>query len=211
MIITCPQCSTQYAVPSEAIPPQGKKVKCTACQHIWMQKPLEAMMDTSVLAPPPETTEPIPANANLPAIPPPPSGVGMKLAFGIFALFALVSVLLANHSLLPKLDNLLGMESTDGVVFRNFSVEKKRVENKLEFKLAGDIVNTTDSLKPLGIIRIRVLSSGGREMGKLDFQPEVDSLMPGETYHIAPAINNVSGNADKLVLDMGNKWEMMFR
>lgn len=211
MIITCPQCSTQYAVPSEAIPASGKKVKCTTCQHIWMQRPLEAMMDISALTPPPEKAEPIPDNSNLPAIKPPPAAMGMKLAFAISTIFALLSFALANHTMLPEADELLGMENTDGVVFRNFSVEKERVENKLRFQLAGDIINTTDTLKPLGIIRIRVLSSGGREMGKLDFKPEVDSLTPGEVYHITPAINNVSGNASELVLDMGNRWEMMFR
>jgi predicted Zn finger-like uncharacterized protein len=38
MRITCPACSTSYTVADTSVKPQGRKVKCAKCGHIWVQK-----------------------------------------------------------------------------------------------------------------------------------------------------------------------------
>src|SRR5207253_1365940 len=42
MILTCPNCGTQYVVKDGAIPPQGRQVRCASCKHSWHQNPEEA-------------------------------------------------------------------------------------------------------------------------------------------------------------------------
>jgi predicted Zn finger-like uncharacterized protein len=37
MILTCPNCGTQYVVKDGAIPPQGRQVRCASCKHSWHQ------------------------------------------------------------------------------------------------------------------------------------------------------------------------------
>ena len=37
MILTCPNCGTQYAVKDGAIPAQGRKVRCASCGESWHQ------------------------------------------------------------------------------------------------------------------------------------------------------------------------------
>ena len=37
MILTCPNCGTQYVVKDDAIPPEGRQVRCAACKHSWHQ------------------------------------------------------------------------------------------------------------------------------------------------------------------------------
>lgn len=49
MILTCPNCGTQYAVKDGAIPPEGRQVRCAACKHSWHQDPEVA--DTSEAQP----------------------------------------------------------------------------------------------------------------------------------------------------------------
>jgi predicted Zn finger-like uncharacterized protein len=39
MILTCPNCGTQYVVKDGTIPPQGRQVRCAACKHSWHQDP----------------------------------------------------------------------------------------------------------------------------------------------------------------------------
>ncbi|MBV9526984.1 zinc-ribbon domain-containing protein [Sphingomonas sp.] len=39
MILTCPNCGTQYVVKDGAVPPQGRQVRCANCKHSWHQDP----------------------------------------------------------------------------------------------------------------------------------------------------------------------------
>ena len=39
MIITCPQCATRYETADDAVTGEGRKVKCTGCGNIWLQRP----------------------------------------------------------------------------------------------------------------------------------------------------------------------------
>jgi predicted Zn finger-like uncharacterized protein len=34
MILQCPNCDTRYELPVD-LPPEGRKVRCAACQHVW--------------------------------------------------------------------------------------------------------------------------------------------------------------------------------
>ncbi len=39
MILSCPNCGTQYVVKDGAIPPLGRQVRCASCKHRWHQDP----------------------------------------------------------------------------------------------------------------------------------------------------------------------------
>lgn len=66
MILTCPACDTKYVVKDDAIPPQGRQVRCASCKHSWHQEPELVLSEPGAAAeidfggpPPPsaETTE----------------------------------------------------------------------------------------------------------------------------------------------------------
>jgi len=46
MILTCPECGTQYVVKDGAIPPGGRQVRCASCKHSWHQDPEEGAHPT---------------------------------------------------------------------------------------------------------------------------------------------------------------------
>lgn len=55
MILTCPNCGTQYVVKDGAIPPQGRQVRCASCKHSWHQDPEPT---SAAQAPEPEVAAP---------------------------------------------------------------------------------------------------------------------------------------------------------
>ncbi len=56
MILTCPECGTQYVVKDGAIPPEGRQVRCAACKHSWHQNP-EAAPDAELQSESPAEAE----------------------------------------------------------------------------------------------------------------------------------------------------------
>lgn len=40
MIITCPRCFATYRAPDRALPPSGRKVRCSSCHFDWVETPL---------------------------------------------------------------------------------------------------------------------------------------------------------------------------
>ncbi|SCY48536.1 zinc-ribbon domain-containing protein [Paracoccus tibetensis] len=37
--LICPGCAAEYRLPSDAIPPTGREVECSACGHLWQARP----------------------------------------------------------------------------------------------------------------------------------------------------------------------------
>ncbi len=40
MKVVCPECSSDFDVPQEALGERGKRVRCAQCKHIWFQEPV---------------------------------------------------------------------------------------------------------------------------------------------------------------------------
>jgi predicted Zn finger-like uncharacterized protein len=66
MILTCPNCGTQYVVKDGAVPPEGRQVRCAACKHSWHQEPEATIAENpeAEMSAAPAAEEP-PADGNL--------------------------------------------------------------------------------------------------------------------------------------------------
>ncbi len=75
MIVTCPNCTTRFLVPDDAIGSTGRRVKCGSCGHIWLavpdnDKPPPPEPGETPPPPPPEPPPEPPQNNDLADTPP---------------------------------------------------------------------------------------------------------------------------------------------
>lgn len=69
MIVSCPSCSTRYKMDPTTFGPEGRRVRCTKCAHVWTQMPAEdlprAILPELVAEPAPDAgaTAPVTADA----------------------------------------------------------------------------------------------------------------------------------------------------
>lgn len=77
-VIICPACGTRYEI-AAVIPPEGRRVRCSKCAHVWQAKAVEAPKAAPAAAPKPRAPAPRPAAAPKPGpaaptakTPPPP-------------------------------------------------------------------------------------------------------------------------------------------
>ncbi len=80
MIVTCPICATRFLIDPRALGATGRTVRCTHCNHVWMQLPAEDAprrvdlplpgLDRPLPPRPAPQARPLPPP---PVIPPPPS------------------------------------------------------------------------------------------------------------------------------------------
>jgi predicted Zn finger-like uncharacterized protein len=45
MILSCPDCSTRFAIDADKLGPDGRRVKCGKCAHVWFESAPELTAD----------------------------------------------------------------------------------------------------------------------------------------------------------------------
>jgi predicted Zn finger-like uncharacterized protein len=71
--VACPQCGAGYAVPLAKIGPNGRKLKCAACGHVWVVRKAQESEERGTSAQEPITVEIPPAPEAVPTEPPAPA------------------------------------------------------------------------------------------------------------------------------------------
>jgi predicted Zn finger-like uncharacterized protein len=79
-LIICPICETRYETKA-AFPPEGRKVRCSKCGHVWQAQPVLSSPEPApaVAAPSPGTFAPQPSPAPKPKAKPAPAGAGVGM------------------------------------------------------------------------------------------------------------------------------------
>jgi predicted Zn finger-like uncharacterized protein len=112
MIVTCPACSTRYSMDPLSLGPEGRRVRCAKCKHVWHQAPPEDMprrVDLPAAEPPPAAPAATAAAAQggsaiaatglgavaeeraaIPPRPRPPARKGMSAGLGILILLIVI-------------------------------------------------------------------------------------------------------------------------
>jgi len=229
MIVTCESCQTRYLVPGHAISGEGRRVRCTNCDHEWFQEP-EVLPEESAppfvpeedLEPIPESVKPIPEGSDLPAIaePPPPRPprdyralAGYAAAAGVFlliaaALFALRGPVADAWPPAVKLYELAGIPMPvpgQGLILDRVSAVRAADEtggNMLNIE--GVVVNLKNHDIDVPPLRIALRNAKGEVFDSWKIDPPLRSLSGGEDVGFQATYPDVPNDIMEATVSFGN-------
>jgi predicted Zn finger-like uncharacterized protein len=210
MILTCPECTTRYQTDASQFAPDGRKVRCAKCSHVWFQAPpapepeqgLEDASDTPepeaepVAAPKREAFAPAPRVEQVRSQPRFAARPGRLEQLGIGAGWALLGVIVlavgwsglhyrqSIASLWPQSSSLyaaVGMRvNTRGLEFHDKSAHFETDGQQDVLVITGHLLNTTSRELSVPPIRVSLMDSGKHELYHWNFSAGVATLHPGQ-------------------------------
>jgi len=139
----------------------------------------------------------------------------LKLTFLILLFVTVISgIVKYNHALASSFEgfyNFIGLENTEGLAFVDVSFTKKREDNKYIIEVTGQIANESHYVLEVPPVKVQTVSRGGKIMDTMYLPLPDPVIRPGKKIPFRPQISNISGNVDRIILDIGNKWELSTR
>lgn len=203
MKLICPSCSTGYVFNSRDLGPNGRRVRCARCSHVWFQPP-ESLPDSEILetlAPRPERQF-VSEDAKLPALPD-RYKFADRLGWAILVLLIVGSLsgsYLFRNSIMQSwpetrtLYRLIGLAATEpaeqvpdpGPVKQtlmvrdlNYSFVEAGGDRAGVLVLQGNIVNTGSLPRSVPNLRVGLLDERGAEIQDWVFTPPITELAAG--------------------------------
>ncbi len=214
MILTCPKCTTRYLLGAQVLGPDGRRVKCSACEHIWFQEQqVEDMLaDRPEVEPIPDSVKPLPEGSGLPVIPgdlPPARGrgrlAGVAAATILFAVLGaglyqfrdgLVSGWPASYRLFSALGVSVNIPG-DGLVFDMLKAERSGPD----VRISGQVINLTDREMHVPYIRVALKNGEGQAApASYGFTPPSAMIGPQENMKFEQTIPGAPADAAEISL-----------
>lgn len=206
MYISCPECEAKFVVRADQIGPNGRKVKCSKCSHIWLQQLSDDMKIEPVLTPTQAAAEiPLGNGVNLPALLP------VKIPAYLYALpFLLITMILGLIFLMFPAK--LGFDTM--LDSKHLSVKDIKIDNQKELDkitVSYKILNSSDKESPMPLVRIRLFDKNNRilkthvvDHSKIDLSPKQYVLIKTEFVPAPPSTESVD-------IMIGNKLDFFLR
>lgn len=191
MLIPCPNCSTRYTVADSAMPPQGRKVRCAGCGHVWYQRPIveEGAAGTPLVNDLPQATRrPTPAPRTVKA----PRSRGSIVAWAAFAVL-LVAILAGGYFARTEVVRLwppaaLFYETVGlpvdppgaGLQLQNVRSEQRPDNGATLLVVEGQIINVSDAVRTVPKVRAVSLGFDRKPVQTWTIDTSSGQLLPGE-------------------------------
>jgi len=207
MLLTCPDCSTQFNVKDEALLPNGRKVKCGKCQCVWFQDPprpeADGAADASAApeaAPKIERDEPAFDSKKFDTLlqehaqPPRKQPNWLAISGGIVAALFVLMMLMPSSvvGMWPasaKFYSMVGLEPPvlgEGLAFADVSIEVIQVpttapDAESEIVVSGMIVNNQGGVQDIPPLEAQVKTATNEVLDSIIFGAEAKRILPIES------------------------------
>lgn len=216
MIITCTSCHTHYEIPAESMPPEGRKVRCTKCKHLWLATPEEPKKDPIKQEKPIITPKKCPTQKPVKTAPVPWWLVALPLSLIAASLVILLvgayGPVAQKFPFTEPFFKLTGIHSSDGLELDDVRLKMTQLDGRINWKIEGVIQNTSSHERKLTPVRFtlkdehkKIIASHTMKFKRQEIGPREEHLFEADIAYPEP---------DKvafIVLDIGNKWELKVR
>ena len=183
MILTCPQCSARFQLAAEVLSPEGRTVRCSACQTSWFEKPdpdelaQNEKTDQQPLEDIPDGVKPVPEGSNVPALAEEPDDgslarkdrkvlIGGFVAALLFFTMIFSGVLAAKSSIISiwpesyvfyRALGLVDHVPGQGLIFDRLSAKQ---DNDL-YVIEGHVINLTSNQRIVPLMEASLIAKDG--------------------------------------------------
>lgn len=191
MILSCPDCHTRFAVDAAHLAPEGRRVKCGKCAHIWF----ESMPEPEADQPSPIEVTPYDpgedsgdALASVPALRRPRSGHGARTAWVVSAvlLVAILAVLWFGRGpialAVPQAEAVYASIGIDAFPppGEGLEVEFNVSAEGGELALMGEVINISNGARDIPVMHVLISNADNNMLKTWSFMTETRRLGPGE-------------------------------
>lgn len=191
MILNCPDCKTRFAIDAANLEPDGRRVKCGKCAHVWFESPPdpdEGEPEPITVTPLDPDIDPAVSPRNLPALRNARGGGGARLAWIISAvlLVAIVAVLWFGRAPIstafPQAEALYATVGIDAFPppGEGLEVEFSVSAENGQLALSGEVINISDRAREVPRLHVVISDESKNILKTWSFETGAPPLGPGE-------------------------------
>ena len=214
MLVICQHCESRFKVADDAIGPNGRAVRCSSCNHQWIEVPSPATGPSGVrnivsTKPPTLSRLPFYEYSEIRGV------IYILCILSVLALLAGLFVtnpefLVKRLQWLPFINDITKFYNSNGLKLETVDCKITQASDSVELSARIIVRNTSEQNRMLDFVRFTILDDKKNNIGDLVINLAQD-LKPNETETIEGKFNSLPKEAKFAVIEISNIIDLKIR